>query len=173
MKQSEKGFSLIELIIATTIITLVSGAAGIALFQVFKGTERNSNHMTAVRQVQNAGYWISHDTHMAQGIMTDNLTSPHFLILSWTEESSSDNYQVTYTLEDMPEDKLKKLQRNLYINGTGNTTTFVAQHIDPNTEKTKCEFASGKLTLTVTATAGDGPKAGSETRIYEVVPRPG
>ncbi len=60
MKRGERGFTLLELVVAAAIITLASGAAGIATFQVFKGTERNNNYMTAVRQVQNAGYWIIH-----------------------------------------------------------------------------------------------------------------
>ncbi|MBU2535205.1 MAG: type II secretion system GspH family protein, partial [Chloroflexi bacterium] len=66
MRNGEKGYTLIELIIATTILVLVSGAASIAIFQIMKGTERNNTHINAVRQVQTAGYWISRDARMAQ-----------------------------------------------------------------------------------------------------------
>ncbi len=34
--------------------------------------------MTVVRQVQNAGYWLSRDAQMAQSVNADNLTSPDF-----------------------------------------------------------------------------------------------
>lgn len=173
MKLGEKGFTYIELIVAITIIVLIGGAAAIATFQVLKGTARNNNYMTAVRQVQNAGYWISRDTLMAQSVTTDNLTLPDFLLLSWTDESSGDVYQVVYTLENMSEGGLQKLLRSQSINGVASSTTFVAQYIAPESAKTKCEFTNGTLTLTVTATVGDGSPARSETRTYQVVPRPG
>lgn len=173
MKQGEKGFSFIELIIAVTIISLVSGAAAIAIFQVLRGTERNNNYMTVVRQVQNAGFFISRDTQMAQNVITDNLTSPDFLLLSWTQGSTGDEYQVAYTLNDMPGSQLKQLHRNQSINGGGNTTTFIAHYIDPDSQKTKCEFANGTLTLAITAIVGEGAARESETRTYKFVPRPG
>jgi len=175
MKQGERGFSYVDLLVAVAIMAVISWAAAAATFQVFKGTEHNSNHITAVRQVQNAGYWISRDAQMAQTIITENLTSPDFLILSWTEEGSGDTYQVTYTLENMPGSNMKKLLRNQTVNGGGASTTFVAQYIDPDAQKTKCEFdlTTGTLTLTITATVGSGSEAESETRIYRVTPRPG
>jgi len=172
MKQAEKGFSYVELVIALAIISLIGGAASMATFQVFKGTERNNDHMTAVRQVQNAGYWISRDTQMAQSVAVDNLTLPDFLVLSWTEATSGNEYQITYTLENMPDSELQKLQRSQSINGGTSATTFVAQHINPDTQKTKCEFTNGTLTLTVTATVGGGSLTESETRVYKVIPRP-
>ena len=43
MKPGEKGFTYVELLVAITIVALVSGAAAIAIFQIFKGTERNNN----------------------------------------------------------------------------------------------------------------------------------
>jgi len=172
MKLGEKGYTYIELVVAITIAALVAGAATLAIFQVLKNTERSSNHMTTIRQVQNAGYWISCDTQIAQSVTADNLTSPDFLVLSWTEESSGDVYQVVYTLENMPESELKELRRNQSINGGASSTTLVAQHIDPDPEKTKCEFTNGTLILTVTATVGEGSRTDGETRTYEIVPRP-
>ena len=171
MKLGEKGFTLIELLIAITIMVAASGAAGAAIFQVLRNNQRNSDYMTVVRQVQSAGYWINRDAGMAQSV-TVNLTLPDFLILSWTEQNSGDPYEVTYILEDMPEGQLKKMLRNQSINGTDNTTTLVAQYIDPDPQKTSCNLTSGILTLTVTSTVSDGSLTQSETRIYKVVPRP-
>lgn len=172
MKQGKNGFTLIEVVIATTIIALITSAATTATIQVFRDTERNNNHITAVRQVQNAGYWISRDTQMAQSVTAENLTQPDFLALSWTDINSGDKYQVIYTLENMPESKLKKLQRNLFVNGETSSITFVAKYIVYDYEKTKCEFANGTLTLTITATVSDGSSTESETRTCTVTPRP-
>ncbi len=170
MKQGERGFTLIEVVMVIGIIALITGAAAMVTFQIVKGTERSNDHMTAVNQVQNAGYWISRDAQMAENVTADGLTPPNFLILSWFEEESGDPYQVIYyTLEAMPGSELKKLQRHLSINGEPDTTAFVARYIDPDPGKTKCELlVDGRLVLTVTANVS----AHSQTRVYEVVPRP-
>jgi prepilin-type N-terminal cleavage/methylation domain-containing protein len=172
MKQDEKGFTLLELIITIAIMVLVSGAALAGIFQISKTTELNANYMTAVFQVQNAGYWIAHDTRMAQGLTTDNLTLPDFLILSWIEQGSCDKYQLTYTLENMAGSQLAKMLRNQYMNGVLITTTLVAQYIDPDNGNTRCEYDSGILSLNITATVDRGSSAEIETRSYNIVPRP-
>ena len=172
MKQDEKGSTLLELIIAIAIMVLVAGAAQAGIFQIFKITELNSSHMTAVSQVQNAGYWIAHDARMAQGVTTDNLTLPDFLILSWIEQGSCDEYQLTYTLENMAGSPLTKMLRHQYINGVLNTTTLVAQYIDPDSGNTRCEYDSGILSLNITATMDRGRSMEIETRSYNIVPRP-
>lgn len=173
MKPSEKGFTLVELLVAITIMALASAAAGLGIFQVIRNTERNSNHMAAVLQVQNADQRISQDAKMAQIVTTDNLTPPNFLVLYWIDGNSGDEYQVTYTLENMPGSALKELRRNQSVNGSANVTSLVAQHIDPDPENTKCELINGTLTLTIKATMGDGATMESETRTYRILPRPG
>jgi prepilin-type N-terminal cleavage/methylation domain-containing protein len=85
MKKRERGFTYLELIIALSIGALLAGAATMATFQVLNGTERNNDEVTIVRQVQNASYWINRDAQMSQSANTDNLTSPDFLTLTWTE----------------------------------------------------------------------------------------
>lgn len=172
MKKSESGFTLIEVLVAITITALIAFGGVLTATQIISVNAKSNAHMTAVNEVQNAGYWISRDTQMAQSVTADGLTPPEFLILSWTEDSSGDNYQVVYTLEDIPGSTLKKLQRDHSINGGANELTLVAQYIDPASEKTKSEFTNGVLTLTITATVSTASPSGSETRVYRVVPRP-
>ena len=92
---------------------------------------------------------------------------------SWTEHDTGDQYKVTYILEDMTEGGLKKLFRNQSVNDSANITSFVAHYIDSDPEKTSCNLTSGILTLTITATVGEGSSIESETRTYQIVPRPG
>ncbi len=104
MKLGEKGFTYIELIVALAILALIGSATATATFQVLRVTERNNDHMTVVRQVQNAGYWLSRDAQMAQSVTADNLTSPDFLVLNWTEWDYVDEpiyHSVTYFFEDL------------------------------------------------------------------------
>jgi len=86
MKQGKNGFTLIGLAVTLAVISIIGSAAATATFQVVKSTGRNENHMTVVRQVQNAGYQISHDAQMAESVVVDNLEPPNFLVLNWTEQ---------------------------------------------------------------------------------------
>ena len=174
MKRGEKGFTLIELIIATTIIVLVAGAAGMAIFQVLPGTERNNNYMTAVRQVQNAGYWISRDTQMAESVITENLTPPAFLLFNWTEWDDPDNpvyHTATYSFEDMT-DGIGKLKRWHWSSSGINRQTLIADHIyyapaDPD-DTSQASYQSQVLTVQLTALC----KETLESREYKINHRP-
>jgi len=174
MKQGEKGFTHIELIVAITIIALISGATAMATFQVFHGTERSNNHMTAVRQVHNAGYWISRDTQMAQSVTTDNLTLPDFLVLSWTERDYADEptyHSVTYFFEDLT-DGIGKLKRSHWSSAGANEQTLVAQYIyydpdDPD-DTSEASYQSPALTVQLTALFEET----KETREYRINRRP-
>lgn len=169
INKNQRGITLVELLVAVAITGIITGGITMTIFQVFGGNERTSNHMTAVRQVQNAGYWISHNTQMAQDIVTgDDPTGTGFpLTLTSTDWESGDVHQVIYTLLVN-----NKLQREHYTNLNLDATTIVAQYIDPDQTSCVWDDAEGKLTLTVTATVS-GWKSASETRIYEVIPRPG
>jgi prepilin-type N-terminal cleavage/methylation domain-containing protein len=173
MKLSEKGYTLVELLVAITIMALASSTAAGGIFQIIRTTERNSHHMAAILQVENAGNRMSYDIQTAQSVTTDNLIPPDFLLLSWVDSNSGDEYQITYTLEDMPGSALKELRRNQSVSGGANTASLLAQYIDSDPEKTRCELANGILTLTITATVGRGATMESETRAFRVVPRPG
>jgi prepilin-type N-terminal cleavage/methylation domain-containing protein len=173
MKRGEKGYTLIELLVAITVVAVASIAASAGIFQTVRNTERNSNHMAAVLQVQNAEQRITQDAQMAQRVTTDNLTLPNLLVLSWIDGSSGEEYQVIYTLEDMPGSMFKELRRNQSVNGTNNITSLVARQIDSDPEKTRCEFTNGILILTITANIGNGATMESETRTYRILPRPG
>jgi len=162
--KDQRGFTIIELLVALAITCLITGGVTMAIFQVFAGNARTSNHMTAVRQVQNAGYWIGRDAQMAQTVDT-GVFSGCPLTLGWTEYGvDGDVHQVVYALVD------SQLRRSHSVNSGEPVETLVAQYIDST--GTDCQFAGGKVTLTVMATVGGFPEETSETRVYEVIPRP-
>jgi len=198
LNKNQRGFTLVEVIIVLAIIGIVIGAATMTIVQVINGSSSTSNHMIAIRQVQNAGYWVSRDVQMAQSV-APALDSDGFpLTLTWTDRDGSD-HQVVYSLVDMP-GGLAKLQRSHSVNGA--TATFiVAEFIDP--DETNCylykclicgerlaslaeleahfanehfgeelQYENGALTFTVTAKVSGFPQDQSETRIYHVIPRP-
>ena len=174
MKLGEKGFTLIEFLVSITIIVLASGAAGAAIFQVVRGTESNNNHITTIRQVQNAGYHISRDAQMAQSVTADGLTSPDFLVLNWTERDYVDDptyHSVTYFFEDLT-DGVGKLKRSHWSSTGINEQTLVAEYIyyDPDApdDTSKASYQSPVLNVQLTSLF----EKTRETREYKINLRP-
>jgi prepilin-type N-terminal cleavage/methylation domain-containing protein len=159
--KEQSGFTLIELIVALAITGLLAGGLSATIFQVLNGNAQSSSQMNVVRQVQNAGYWISQDTLMAQIVARSGATG-FPLTLTWTEFGvDEDEHQVVYTLV------ADQLKREHYTNSVLDATTFIARYIN----SISCEGDSDELTLTVSASL-DGYRPASETRTYSIIPRP-
>ncbi len=164
INKSQRGFTLIELLVALAITGLLASGLGMTIFQILNGNAQSSSQMTVVRQVQNAGYWISQDTLMAQVVEPDPGATGFPLTLTWTEFGvDGDVHRVVYSLTVDNE-----LMRTYSINGGPSVTTFVAQYI---TLIQVTQGAGDQYVLTVTAYVG-GYREASETRTYEIIPRP-
>jgi prepilin-type N-terminal cleavage/methylation domain-containing protein len=162
INKNQLGFTLLELMLAMAISGIISGGITMSIFQVLNGSARTNNHLIAVNQVQNAGYWVSLDAQMAQIVVPDEYEDTGFpLTLTRTDWDTNEVYQVTYTLDPA----LKNLQR-IYSHGI-TETSIIAQFIDP--EQTSCVWDGEVLTFTIMVTVGGQ----SETRVYEIKPRPG
>ena len=182
MKRNEKGFTLIELLVVIGLVPLIASGAAMGIFQVVKGNERSNNHMVAVRQVQNAGYWLSHDAQMTQGISTDDDTGTaetEVLTLTWVgwerqdEQSNQcfDFYEERYTYDSNELWRHQKITTDKYnSNGqfVGTTesqsSTHIAEHI---TGILIPPVVDNKLNVTITASVGEAVKE----RTYEIMPR--
>ena len=174
MRQDEHGFNTIEVIVALLIISVIALGAGMTIFQVTKVTEQADAHMTATRQVQNAGYWISRDAQMADDVTTDNLSGTDFLVLGWTEVDDSDDttdHTVTYFFEDLS-GGIGALKRNHSSSDGLNKNTLIAQYIyyDPSDPESSSNvsYVSPVLTVKLAALFEDR----IETREYQVSLRP-
>lgn len=171
--ENQTGFSLIELLVALVIASSVVTAATMVFFQVFNGEARSSNHMDAISRVQNAGQRISADAGMAQTWDTDDdagTSKIELLTLTWTEWESNDKYKIVYSILD------NELQRERYINESLDAT-YNFEYIyytDPDTGVpiTYCIWDGTKLKFTLTAIVGAGSQQQSETREYDIKPRP-
>jgi len=160
--------------VVVAIVALIASAAAMTTFQVINVTKNSNDHTTAIRQVQNAGYWISHDTLMAQSVVTDDdpETSEHeFITLIWTNWENHEVHKIVYTFHDMS-DGLKKLKRQYLIYDDegveiGNETILVAEYIDSAESFFEPPEEGGVWKLTIHARSGTE----TETKEYEVNPR--
>jgi len=170
INKNQSGVTMMELVIAIAISGVIIGAITSALFQVVETSASTNNHMIAVRHVQNAGYWVSLDALMAQQepVIVENAGQLESITFTWTEWNTNIVHQVVYTFTGSG---LRSVQRDHSENGVITKTGIIAEYIDP--ANTSCQFVDGKLTLTVTAAVGGGSQVQSETRTYEIVPRPG
>jgi len=156
MHRNQKGFTLIELLITVAILAVIGVVIQAVIVEVIQ-SNRTSNHMVAVRQVQQAGYYVSKDGLQAQDI-DGNLTISSPLHLNWTDWDGQ-SYDITYTLEPMqPMGTLYRLHRN-----------DASLPIEYLTEDTECIWNNATRVLTFNVTAMVGLQ--TESRIYEIKPR--
>lgn len=175
MRKQEIGFTIIELLVATAIMALASVAAGMAIYQVFGGTEVNNDHMTALHQVQNAGYWISRDSQMAMSVnTTDELSFPHFFHIGWTEwddDGTPSYHLIHYTLEN-GSGNLYSLKRTHMSTGALTEEMMVADYIfyQPGIEYSSNATCNNTSILVNITSIFDDTK---ESREYEIDRRAG
>ena len=163
LNRGQQGFTLIEMLVAIALTSIIGTAAIMAIHQVLIGTVLSNDQNTVINQVRNAGYWIEHDALVAQSVNASG-ESEFSLTLTWTDWDD-DTHQVVYGLEDSP-GEVKRLQRQETINDAQVTTTMVGRYIDA--DNTSCHWDGEVLTVNITAIVGD--KTG--TRIFQVKPRP-
>lgn len=155
LKRNQKGFTLIEVLVTIGILGAIMGVMSMTVVTIMKISSQSNDQITVLRQVQNAGYWISRDVQMAKEVSPTE--AGVFLAIDW----DGDNYDVNYVFNG------NELRRQLngstpgiliaqYIVGVGTDTTFTSPDSD------------NKCTLTIKAERGNA----EVTRVYEISPRP-
>ena len=162
VRKEQTGFTLVELLVAIAIVGIITLGITMTISQIWTINIGASNHMIAVRQVQQAGKEVSKDTLQAQSVQPSG-TWGFPLTLTWKDRDNANNV-VVYTITEDDE-----LERSHSVNGVTPPSRVIARYI--HAAETSAEW-NGKLVLTVTATVGNGPQQASETRVYEVEPRP-
>jgi len=94
--ERQSGFTLIELTMALAVGSLIMTAAAGTLFQVWNSNLRNTAHMMAIKQIENALHFLTRDVQMAQTVQTAGLPPGTVLRLSWVSWDGQ-NDEVDYT----------------------------------------------------------------------------
>jgi prepilin-type N-terminal cleavage/methylation domain-containing protein len=163
---NEKGVTLIELLVAIAILGAIVSVISMTISTVIKTSPLSNNWAIALRQVQNAGYWISRDVQMSKEVTVDqDPATPEFLTLIQPEWDAGSGAVVdktfVYEFENMS-DSLKRLMRT-DLDTAGQT--MIAEYIY-NTDAIY-NTENHKLTVTITAISGNA----TVSRQYEAAPR--
>ena len=164
---SQKGFTLIEVLVALVITAFIVVFLGQAISQVIVINKQNTSLITAQRQVQQAGFYLSRDGQQARTVsLGNNPTGTGFpVIYSWIDLDGS-THQVTYSLSAGG-----VLSRSETINGGAATHFNVATNINTASAITLFSLVSpGVYNLKVTSTI-TGKITASETREYKILQR--
>ena len=79
----EKGFTLIELLVTIGILGAIAGVMAMTVGMFLKVGPESNDRAIALRQVQNAGYWIIRDvTGAGTVVVDDDPTTPEFITLN-------------------------------------------------------------------------------------------
>ena len=160
LKATEKGFTLVEVLAALAILSAIMTVTAAAVVIVSKTTAQSNEWNVNMRQVQNAGHWISRDVLMAQEIDTTPSDPDGFLTLSWSDWDGND-YNVEYFFDG------NTLMRQL----NDGSSMLIADYIMPP-PATTCAWheADNKLTVTIKASL-HGEEERCVEKTYEINPR--
>jgi prepilin-type N-terminal cleavage/methylation domain-containing protein len=177
--RNQKGFTLIEMIVAIAISSAIGGGILLSIYQTSSYQAMDKARMNCVKNLENAIHYIIQDAQMAQEIDTDGNADgvPFPLVLSWTEwdeESPEYEHVVTYTLDSASNELQRhQLAKDKIGDITRDETDVVARYMNLDSDKTNCGYTGGVLNLKLTATITGFPKEINETRDVEIIPRPG
>lgn len=144
--KNERGYSLVEFLVALTIIGILAVMLGVAFPQMSSVPEKGQNQADALHALQNVIHWVSQDAGSAKSaVVGDSLTL-----------TMPDDSVVSYT----------KTGDVLYRHH-GSESTMVAQNI------TSLSFAKSSRLITMSITAMPDSRWNiSESRTYQIAMRP-
>jgi len=173
-REDTRGLTLIELLIALAIGSVVMVGALAILNQLLVLVPKAENSMLAIRQVQTAGFWIDRDAMCSQvitpapNLFTLSTATP--LVISYVK------WDATKTTISYSVDTDRNLQRQLVVTDerTGSLISSNGMHVADSITSITAQYyqpdpGNPRKILAVTITAQVGSSA--ETRVYQISPR--
>jgi prepilin-type N-terminal cleavage/methylation domain-containing protein len=154
MIKSEKGFTLVELLITIALLGLIFGVTAAVIYQLSTVSGAGENRLAAIHDLQNASYWFNQDGQMADCATQTNATNVTFII------HGSPSVEYSWAGADS-----KLLTRT---DNTGSMT--LAQHISSVTFKIQSQLVAMDLTSTVTNRTTESENFNYQVNMRAVAP---
>ena len=143
MKQRQKGFTLIEIVVALGITGAILAAVAITTTTLMMNSGQPSRQHTLLQQAQNAGYWIPRDINMASVVTPSGANGFPITLNIPVDQDENHDYTVDYLFYG---DNLKRKQYDSSHNLTAET--LIAQYVDSDhTAFVSVEVDLYKLTI--------------------------
>ena len=85
-KSSQKGMTLVEVLIACTITAVIIGGLSVAIYTITSVTGRGNADSYALHDIQKAAYWVSKDAQMARTTdLADGGPAADSVTLEWVD----------------------------------------------------------------------------------------
>jgi hypothetical protein len=157
-ERNEAGFTILELLLAASLATIIIGSASMIIGQTFTDTGRTNDRLIALSGAENGAYWIGRDAAMADSVDTTDLIAPSFIVVHWTEwgyGTASVYHTVTYSIDNVTGD-IGILNRRHQTSTGQNTTMRVADNIyyPSDDTGTSATFSASMLNLKMVAKCG-------------------
>ena len=146
MMKSERGFTMIDLVMATAITGLIVSFLGTSIYQMLNVTEYGNDKLLATHELQNAAFWFQIDGQKAK-----SATGGDSLVLTLT-----DNSTVNYDLTDTT---------------LGRTVSGGQMVLAKNISEATFTISDRVITMSLTSSP-EGRDSISENGIYKVYLRP-
>lgn len=172
MRHDRKGFTLLEVLAATAIISLLAYGGAMTVSRIILGTQRANDQMTALQQVQNAGYWMSRDLITSQNIAPGddpNTPQTEFLSLYWTDWESAQTHGIYYYYVSASGGLNSIKRRVVILDSNSAVVSDTSQLIAQNIVSPVTLSQSGNIWKVNVAARSNQH---TETREYDVLPRP-
>ena len=116
-KRQQRGFALLEILLALTLSSILLTSVGAALHQFTRASDRGGAQLSALHDLQNASFWLTRDGTRADALnLADGGPAQTSVTMTWTSDGQP--HTVTYSLSGT------QLQRD--HNGA---VTTVARHV--------------------------------------------
>jgi len=163
MRNREKGFTLLELVVGSAIMAVVVGAIAASLTTLFLNYGQAAGQNSVLPQVQSAGFWVSRDIQTSRNVTAGISNGFPISLKIPTDINEENDNRIEYVFEG------SKLKRELYNSSdTLLTETMIADFIDTgNTVFSSINATLGYYRLSVTASR----EGEAVTRVYDISKR--
>ena len=150
MRQQQKGFTLIEIILVLGILGAVMATIAMTTTTLLMNFEQPSTQQTLLQQARNAGHWIPRDIQMSSNVTLGSPNGFPLIINIPVDQDPNHDYTVDYLFDG------NTLERKQYDSSDNLTAeTSIAQYVDTGNTTFEKSITGALYKLTIRVSMGE------------------